>query len=231
MPAPYRFDISDEEKGRSNNRFVMITENNQSSNLQEPASSGSFLSGFTSYAACAIGLAVSNSLAIDRIVPSLIGRGICLNNLIPTSVLKSYLSWTRATAMIPSQIHKFIYGKGPGNSFFETGVLAPVCEEVEYRYLIQHVLLKKVPQAILEKVAPNYAEMINKWPVQVLRAFIVAVLFAAAHSQSLSCDTWGGMPQLIGGFLYGLLNEYHDGNIVHTINLHMIHNMFVMLFG
>ncbi|MGE0669975.1 MAG: CPBP family glutamic-type intramembrane protease [Parachlamydiales bacterium] len=197
---------------------------------QQPSNS-SFLSGVTAYAIGAISVAVTNSMMIDQLVPPLIDRGICLSNFIPVSLMQKYRSWMNPFTRMPTLIHNFLIGEKPGNPFFKTGILAPVCEEMEYRFLIQHVLLKKIPEHILNKIAPNYSEMINKWPVQVLRAFTVALLFAIAHGQAQSCESWGGLPQLIGGLLYGLLNEFSNGDIVLTMNLHMIHNMFVMIMG
>lgn len=200
----------------------------QRTETQQPSESSIF-SGFTAYATCAFSLALTNSYLIDKIVPPLIDRGICLNNIIPVSVMQKYRSWISPVMRGPTLIHNFIFGERPGNPFFKTGILSPVWEEIEYRFLIQHVLLKKIPEHILNKIAPNYADMINKWPVQLLRAFTVALLFAIAHGQAQSCETWGGMPQLISGLLYGLLNEFSNGDIGLTINLHIIHNMFVML--
>ena len=201
---------------------------NQRPKTQQPPNSSSL----SSFAACATGLfslAVTNSLVIDKLVPSLIDRGICLNNFISVSIMKNYRSLMSPIMRGPTLIHNFLFGEKPGNPFFKTGIIAPVWEEMEYRFLIQHVLLKKIPEHILNKIAPNYAEIINKWPVQLLRAFTVALLFAIAHGQAQSCESWGGLPQLMSGLLYGLLNEASNGNIILTMNLHMIHNMFVLL--
>ncbi|MBS0654100.1 MAG: CPBP family intramembrane metalloprotease [Verrucomicrobia bacterium] len=212
-------------------------ENKQLSELQNriaieeaPSSKGSYLAGLASYGASAIGFAALNSYAMDHIAPALAERGFCFSNLISVSSIQNYRSFLNPIFKIPHLINNLFFGQNP-NQFFRIGVLAPICEEVEFRYLLQHVLLKKIPQHILEKVAPDYADMIDKWPIQVLRAFTVAVLFTIGHTQAMSCEDWGGIPQFIGGLLYGLLTEYNNGDITLTINLHMINNMMAMLLG
>lgn len=226
------FGIPEEEQP---SRFIQINDRSRTSQAQEKSAldassqSRSFLSGIAAYGACVLGCAALNNRVIDYIMPSLAERGVCFSNLFSISSMKNYRTFLSPVLSLPSLINKHVFGGGPEQSFFKTGVLAPICEEVEFRFVLQHLILKKIPQRILEKVAPDYAEMIDKWPVQILRAFTVAVLFAAAHSQALSCEDWGGIPQFVGGLLYGLINEYYDGDITHTINLHMLNNMIVML--
>ncbi|MBS0650400.1 MAG: hypothetical protein JSR93_04490, partial [Verrucomicrobia bacterium] len=94
---------------------------NQRPQTQQPSQS-SFLSGLTAYATGAFSLALTNSFLIDKIVPSLIDRGICLNNFIPVSVMQKYRSWISPVMRGPTLIHNFIFGERPGNPFFKTGI-------------------------------------------------------------------------------------------------------------
>ncbi len=174
------------------------------------------------------GLALSIYKGVEYIAPALTSRGICLGKMIPVDLLRRLQRVMAPIASLPYRIYSHLFGGNP-TTIIGSVIIAPVYEELEFRYILQHLILKKIPKSILEKVAPNYADIMDKLPVQILRVFVVSLFFTAVHASALTCEPWGGWPQFFAGVLTGVLNEMNDGNLLDGINYHAFNNLLCAL--
>jgi membrane protease YdiL (CAAX protease family) len=58
----------------------------------------------------------------------------------------------------------------------------PVLEEFSHRIILQELLLKRIPAALLKKVAPSHTSMINGSIAKVSRIAISSAIFALTHA-------------------------------------------------
>lgn len=163
--------------------------------------------------------------AIDLKLTPLITRfaidkmGLCVNHIISNQT-KSLLSY------IVSPLAKFNNKLGQvfGNNLAGT-ILAPAAlEELEFRWLVQDVVLKKIPEQILKTIVPEYAHIVDSDVARISRIALTALLFSASHLHQLNCSEMGGIGPLIGGLIYGYVYEYTDLSLPGCINLHSVYN-------
>jgi membrane protease YdiL (CAAX protease family) len=127
----------------------------------------------------------------------------------------------------------------PLNSYFKVGVIAPIMEEIECRFLIQEIALKQMPKKILSKISPKYVSLVDSKIAKITRVFISSFLFALPHYLTQeSLGGLGGNPILknlmgnriivsfAGGIVLGSLQEA-TGSIANSLIVHAIHNCVV----
>lgn len=102
-----------------------------------------------------------------------------------------------------------------------------ICEEIEFRWGVQELLLRQAPKKFLEYVAPKYANLVDSTPARINRIVLTALLFAYCHVEVLDCSNGGGINELLGGLLYGTIYEYTDYSLATCMNLHCIFNLMV----
>ncbi|MCB1068374.1 MAG: CPBP family intramembrane metalloprotease [Simkania sp.] len=174
------------------------------------------LLGARNFAATAL-----NVLMNRQIVPIAARNGFCLENLVSQSAQGFFQSNIR-TLTAPRRFFSSIFGF---NKEQEVRTIVPVIEEVQFRYLLQQVILKHLPQTVLDRVFPNHNIDLDAVPFKILRVLVTASLFAAFHLNQYSCEDGGGLDPFIGGLIYGTIIEA-GGSIIHTIILHMLWNQF-----
>ncbi|MBF0312374.1 MAG: CPBP family intramembrane metalloprotease [Oligoflexia bacterium] len=108
---------------------------------------------------------------------------------------------------------------------------APLGEEVFFRYLLQEMLLKRVPIAILASTFPQFASWLNSPVAQMLRVVFTAAAFSMAHyPESHTSQQGGGLPQFTVGLAFGAQMEMH-GDLQEVILNHALHNLSFALLG
>lgn len=147
--------------------------------------------------------------------------GLCLSHFLPDMGRRILSTFVNPLARLNQRIGSLFSKSRQGQIF-----IISACEEVEFRWLIQDVILKKLPKKILEHVAPEHLDKLNSNLAKISRVAATSLLFANCHLSSLECSQGGGIPQLVGGLLYGLIYEYTELSLIGCINLHCIYNFF-----
>ena len=168
------------------------------------------------------GVVLAEALSYRLIQPYTVSNGLCIANIMPTKAIPIAKSAVKILSA-PMTFIKQIAGLNTQQMSVSVG---PVIEEVEFRYLFQQVILKQIPKAILDKVAPNHKIDLDNMPMKVFRTLVTASAFALAHTQYYSCEAGGGLTVFMGGLLYSGIIE-SGGSAVLTSCLHMMWNMMV----
>lgn len=146
--------------------------------------------------------------------------GFCLGNFISTPGINWIASLVSPLARLNNKVGN-LFGSNITSSIFAPAL----CEEVEFRWFVQDILLKKLPKKVIEKIAPDMANIVDSMPARISRVAAAALFFAICHAHALECAEGGGIYQLMGGLLYGALYEFSDNSLVNCINLHCIYNL------
>lgn len=118
---------------------------------------------------------------------------------------------------------------GIRKSYFWAGcVFAPIYEELECRYLLQELLMKKLPEKILQKYRPQSIKLVNHPAAVAARIFTSSLWFAASHLHSHDCSKHGGAlyAHFLAGLLFGKLQE-DTGHSIYNIIAHAAINTCV----
>ena len=110
---------------------------------------------------------------------------------------------------------------------------APIIEELVFRYGIQEILLKKIPEQFLQRFAPNKQAILDSKVVTLARIVFTAAIFAYIHLANKGnfpdsyCDAQ--VPaSFIGGIVYGILKESKVG-LLGSVVAHVVNNFFSMI--
>ena len=156
-----------------------------------------------------------------QVIPVALRNGFCLENLVSQST-KGFFNSCVGILITPRKIFSSVFGLSRERA--ERSIV-PVMEELEFRYLLQQVMLKHLPQTVLDRVFPDHNIDLDAVPFKILRILVTASIFAACHINQYSCDQGGGLDPLIGGLLYSAIIEM-GGSVLHTTILHMLWNQF-----
>lgn len=116
-----------------------------------------------------------------------------------------------------------------GKEYFVISITNPIIEELVFRFLIQDVLLKRIPKYIVKTIAPGKEVALDSRLAAITRIFITASLFSSVHilGKTMEADAYV-INQLatsfIGGILYGTLKESKVG-LLGSIGAHITYNM------
>lgn len=82
----------------------------------------------------------------------------------------------------------------------------PIVEELMFRVGLQEIILKKIPQAILTRLAPSHVGLVNTKIAKVARVTLATIAFSLAHAMPSemgwpNCST----ARLVNTFVFGLL--------------------------
>ncbi len=210
-----------ESEQRSNT--IELTEQAIQPHLEEIANNHEIDVGVKKYMLAALGISFFDFNLTNKISFALSKYGICFGNVLPKTVVDYLWKIELNIGTFNSKISTLF----PNNVIMTTFIKA-FCEEIEFRWFVQHIVLKKLPEKILGLISPELTKCVDSTPARITRIAAASLIFALIHAHTLECDKGGGLSQLIGGILYGTLCEYSD-SIVHGINLHIIYNLFVTL--
>ena len=152
--------------------------------------------------------------------------GICLGNFIPLTGVNYLASYVVNPLVRLNKTIGNLFGSNVTSDIF----IPALCEEIEFRWFVQGILLKKLPEKVIKKISPDLAWVVDSAPAKISRVAATALFFAICHLHVLDCEKGGGISQFAGGLLYGALYELSDQNLVHCINLHCLHNLALRLF-
>ncbi|CRX39159.1 CPBP family intramembrane glutamic endopeptidase [Estrella lausannensis] len=162
------------------------------------------------------------SSKIERIASQKLG--ICLGNFVSKSGIEKFAEIMTPLIKTNKKIVEFIGDDPIGKSMF-SGAL----EEIEFRWFVQGVLLKRIPAKILKVISPGLEKWIDSIPAKITRIAAVALLFGFAHLGNLDCKQGGAISPLIGGVLYGTLYETAENPLILCMNMHMLYNLYCEL--
>ena len=103
----------------------------------------------------------------------------------------------------------------------------PIYEEFLLRILLQEMLLKKIPEKILQRVSPARAHLTHQFLTKIARVFTSSVFFALAHAQGYTCGNGDLYPYFFGGTILGMLQEVSGHPVYNTI-AHMAANYLIL---
>ncbi len=129
-------------------------------------------------------------------------RIIHTNFTIPTLRFREFL-----TQILPVCRINFTHGFGKSVNFSEV-LAVGISEELAFRGLIQSAILRKIPQMVLKKINPDYAECVDAKIARIARVIFTSALFALAHANGMGHLPGFLLPQLIVGLVWGVLLEY-----------------------
>lgn len=149
-------------------------------------------------------------------------HGLCLGNLLSANGTDYLWKVADPLARLNNLVaHTF------GSNLTTDLVIPACCEEVEFRWLVQELVLQKLPQKIVEQISPELAEQFDSKTAKVLRVITASVIFAFMHVHKLSCENGGGTAQLFSGVLFGALYELSGQSIAVSAALHCLFNLLL----
>jgi hypothetical protein len=148
--------------------------------------------------------------------------GICLDKVIPKEAFSTLSKVSSPNIKLKNGIVELL--GAPKEGFVEINILSSVLEESQFRILFQDVLLKRLPEALLDKIAPNHGTITGSISYRMLRVFLTSMLFAGAHTHLLACEDGGAIAQLLSGLIYGSYVEFY-GDYLMPIILHSLSNL------
>lgn len=108
------------------------------------------------------------------------------------------------------------------------GVVHPICEELVFRYLLQDVILTKIPKYVVKKIAPGKETALDTTVAKAIRIVVTAVLFSGAHYSNDHLSPQKLCYQLVstavGGITLGILKESKAG-LLGAVASHATFNM------
>jgi hypothetical protein len=177
------------------------------------------------YSVGMLGMIVTAGSAADFILTGHLSKnlsslGFCLGSFVP----KGSRSWCKYIGNSLGRLNGDI-GRIFGENLTSEVMVPAACEEIEFRWFVQEVLLRKLPRAVLQKIAPHLTGMVDSLPARISRIAAAALFFALCHAYVLDCAAGGGISQLMGGLLYGAIYEY-TGSLSSCISMHFLYNLF-----
>lgn len=106
-------------------------------------------------------------------------------------------------------------------------IIGPIIEEIAFRFLLQDILLKRVPKYIIKKILPGKETVVDNRITKVFRILFTATLFAASHTDY---TFFYKTHVFIVGITSGVLKESKMG-ILGAIGYHITNNSLVNIFS
>ncbi|MEM7175898.1 MAG: CPBP family intramembrane glutamic endopeptidase [Chlamydiota bacterium] len=105
---------------------------------------------------------------------------------------------------VTGQAHHISHEKIGISKKLLTNVTGPITEECIFRGIIQEVILRQTPRALLKTIGKN-PQVIDLFPCAVLRVIVSSGIFALIHDDALEVNYC--LPQLFGGLMLGGIME------------------------
>lgn len=158
--------------------------------------------------------------------------GFCLSEWMPEIVMNTATNVRLATETVSLPLGVALSFLPEKTHFFSSLVVyAPVGEEILFRGIIQEILMKKAPVALLQKINPQLANWVqsNKY-AKIGRVALSTLLFSLAHLGTENCAMSNRPINVIGlGAVLGLIVEMNGlkQGLKASIFAHAINNLFV----
>lgn len=157
---------------------------------------------------------------------ALASANICLYHYMPDSLA----NMINNTNMHHTLIRNIL---APNSTFLKIGVIGPITEELQYRLVIQELLLKQLPKKILGKISPTHVDLVDSKAAKYARVLISSLMFGMVHyvppgmiapEGAGSCILSNRVINAFGmGLIFGTLQET-TGNVAYPMLAHMLHN-------
>lgn len=203
--------INLEEAPSENLRVQVQPENEESISVR-----GLAKAFFKAVAICELDINLSHKIA-DLATNKL---GFCLDNFISENGKTSIGKFISPIAILNKKIGD-LFGSSLSGQVF----VPAICEEVEFRWFVQEILLRQLPKQIVKQISPDLMNMVDSTPAKISRVAATALIFAYCHTYALNCTDGGGVYQLVGGAIYGTLYEFNNYSLFDCMNLHFIYNV------
>lgn len=176
-------------------------------------------SDMVSISARAVGVFASDYIMGRSLTPIMARNGICMANFMPEGSLSTINTINRVLIRPKKMLQTTLNFNDEQTS----NSIAPVLEEFQFRYLLQQLALRDIPQALLNKYFPDNHYNLNTVPIKAMRALITALIFTGLHFQYADCENGGGFDTFLGSLIYSTLIELGE-SAVFTASLHLLWN-------
>lgn len=164
-----------------------------------------------------------SDIILGRIAkPIMVNAGLCMANFMPSSSKRLISQVNQALTIPQRKIVEYL----KLNPMQVSYCIAPVSEELWFRYLLQQVALRDIPQTLLNKFCPDKNISMDAMVLKALRTFVTAAIFTMLHHQQAECEYGGGVETFIGSLIYSGLIESGEP-LELTMTLHMMWNQFM----
>lgn len=102
-------------------------------------------------------------------------------------------------------------------------IATPLMEELQFRLLMQHVLLRSLPKWVLRQLKPTYERHIDHLACKTMRVFSVAFLFALGHYHPEEPRLFEILSHLTAGVALGTTMEVNN-SVLFTYYIHTLIN-------
>ena len=167
----------------------------------------------------AVSVFASDYIMGRSLTPIMVRNGICMANFMPEESL-STINTINRVLIRPKTMIQTIFNF---NDEQTANSIAPVLEEFQFRYLLQQLALRDIPQALLNRHFPDNHYDLNTVSIKVLRALVTALIFTGLHFQYADCENGGGFDTFLGSLIYSSLIEVGE-SAVFTATLHLLWN-------
>jgi membrane protease YdiL (CAAX protease family) len=158
--------------------------------------------------------------------------GFCLYKWMPDAVMNTVQNVVSIAEIVRLPMAKLLkFFPENAHSFLNTTVIAPISEEILFRGIIQEILLKRAPVALLQKINPRAANWLeSNINAKIGRVALSTLIFALAHLSTHNCAMSNRAIGVIGlGALLGILVEIKGlkQGLTASIYAHALNNLFV----
>lgn len=107
---------------------------------------------------------------------ALVALGVSAARYVPGGVQKA-IDWEDSIHLCIHRLFKLDKLSAP----VRTVIVAPILEELQYRFLLQECLLRRLPRTILRCISPEHAHYVDHHQVSRIRCATTAALFGISH--------------------------------------------------
>lgn len=112
------------------------------------------------------------------------------------------------------------------------GVLTPIFEEVIFRGLVQDILMKRIPQYIVKKIAPGREMALDSRIAGIVRIVLTSALFSAYHllNRGIFANAYVDL-QIVQTFIMGIslgIFKESKAGLFGAMGAHMAHNIIAI---
>lgn len=168
----------------------------------------------------------------NRVKPFFVGAALGIGLIMPiqgaiTLIAQhaKYIPWHDCASFKPALINPLV--------ILQITALAPIAEEIVFRFLIQDVILTRIPKCLIKRIMPGQETILDSKIAKVVRIILTASLFSLVHFGNLGTYpvayvTVQVFASFFSGIGYGVLKESKWG-LLATIGAHCINNTVAVI--